>query len=137
MVLNPYACNSHNRHHIPRLSLHILFQISYPLINSKYRDIRHCWIIVNWQNNVAVRLVVVVRTTTVVPSVRSIVLRISVFSPFLRPEHFSIKSCVLIPLVTIVTALSCCLQLHDSHLCAFALPSANHTPLSVPYLLND
>ena len=97
------------------------FQISYPFKISKYRDIRHCWIIVNWQDHVTVRLVVVVRTTTVVPSVLSIVLRISVFSPFLRSEHFSIKSCVLIPLVTKVTAPSCCIQLHDSHLCAFSL----------------
>ena len=48
-------------------------------------------IIENWQNHVAVRLVVVVRTTTVVPSVRSIVLRISVHSLFfsLFTSHIS------------------------------------------------
>ena len=114
----------------------ILF-LKFHFLNGKYRDNRHYLIIENWQNHVAVRLVVVVRTTTVVPSVRSIVLRISVFSPFLRSEHFSFQSCVLIPLVTLVTAPSCCIQLHDSHLCAFALPSASHTPLSVPSPLND
>lgn len=57
-------------------------------------------IIENWQYEVAVRLVVVVRTTAVHPGVTGAVLRYRCLLPF-RSDHFFRRSCVAASLVII------------------------------------